>query len=490
MIKLNRNTYLDKLHACWLGKNIGGTIGAPYEGTRSSEPMDVRGFTTQQGEPLPNDDLDLQLVWLAAMEEVGPGHLDVNLLAEYWLDWIPPHWNEYGIAKTNLRLGLLPPLSGELDNEKWKTSNGAWIRSEIWAGLSPAAVDGAIRYAAMDAMVDHGVSEGTCAEIFTAAMQSAAYVKSDIRVLLEIALSKIPSDSMVSQTVRLVMELYDEGIDYIETRNRVIDFNKSLGWFQAPGNLGFVVIGLLWGEGDFRRSVLYAVNCGDDTDCTGATVGATLGIIGGTKVIPEDWKKFVGDRIVTISINGIYNWRIPHTCSELTRRVAALVPAVMAANHVPFEFTDEDDLIDADTLAACRSVTAKQLLDRSPYSYDITHYHAFSVRVELNDTPRVAPGDVRRVKLTFFCNPKVEESRKLQLRLILPAGFSVEHYEKNISLLYAQPLHGLWGNASTQFDIHANECTGVGIEAINRIYAEITSPTLSYPVMVPIILIG
>ncbi|MGM9625247.1 MAG: ADP-ribosylglycohydrolase family protein, partial [Eubacteriales bacterium] len=156
MLKLNRNTYLDKLHACWLGKNIGGTIGAPYEGTRSSEPMDVRGFTTRQGEPLPNDDLDLQLVWLAAMEEAGPAHLDVNLLAEYWLDWIPPHWNEYGIAKTNLRLGLLPPMSGELDNEKWKTSNGAWIRSEIWAGLSPAAVDGAIRYAVMDAMVDHG----------------------------------------------------------------------------------------------------------------------------------------------------------------------------------------------------------------------------------------------------------------------------------------------------------------------------------------------
>ena len=114
------------------------------------------------------------------------------------------------------------------------------------------------------------------------------------------------------------------------------------------------------------------------------------------------------------------------------------------------------------------------------------YYHAFSVRVELNDTPRVAPGDVRRVRLTFFCNPRVVESRKLQLRLLLPAGFSVDRYERTVSLLYAQPLHGLWGNVSTDFNIHVEAFT----EAVNRIYAEITCPTLPYPVMVPIIFIG
>ena len=66
MLKLNRATYMDKLHACWLGKNIGGTLGAPYEGSQKF--LDVKGFATKKGEPLPNDDLDLQLVWLVAME--------------------------------------------------------------------------------------------------------------------------------------------------------------------------------------------------------------------------------------------------------------------------------------------------------------------------------------------------------------------------------------------------------------------------------------
>ena len=62
MFQLNKNEYLDKLHACWLGKNIGGTMGAPYEGTRKF--LDIKGFATPGGEPMPNDDLDLQLVWL------------------------------------------------------------------------------------------------------------------------------------------------------------------------------------------------------------------------------------------------------------------------------------------------------------------------------------------------------------------------------------------------------------------------------------------
>ena len=43
MLKFNEKEYLDKLHACWLGKNIGGTIGAPYEFAK--EFLDVKGFS-------------------------------------------------------------------------------------------------------------------------------------------------------------------------------------------------------------------------------------------------------------------------------------------------------------------------------------------------------------------------------------------------------------------------------------------------------------
>ena len=73
MIKLNSNTYRDKIYACWLGKNIGGTMGGPFEGKR--ELLNVTGFTTPKDTVLPNDDLDLQLVWLAALETTGAKNL-------------------------------------------------------------------------------------------------------------------------------------------------------------------------------------------------------------------------------------------------------------------------------------------------------------------------------------------------------------------------------------------------------------------------------
>ncbi|MBQ6907266.1 MAG: ADP-ribosylglycohydrolase family protein, partial [Clostridia bacterium] len=200
---LNKDWYYDKVYACWLGKNIGGTIGAPYEGTK--EMLDIKGFKTKPGEPLPNDDLDLQLLWLFIVEREGINKVNQNLLAEYWVDWIPPHWNEYGIARQNLKSGLLPPLSGEIENKRWQTSNGAWIRSEVWALLFPYCGDVAMKYASMDAMVDHGISEGTYAEIFTVAIQNAAIYNSDIMSIIENALTKIPKDCLISKAVRLVI---------------------------------------------------------------------------------------------------------------------------------------------------------------------------------------------------------------------------------------------------------------------------------------------
>ena len=118
MKKLTYENYLDKVYGCFLGKTVIGTLGAPFEGVKM--PLKLPFLPEMVNTMLPNDDLDLQLAWLHALETVGPKHLNANVLGETWLGWITPHWNEYGICKTNLALGLLPPMSGEVDNEKWK----------------------------------------------------------------------------------------------------------------------------------------------------------------------------------------------------------------------------------------------------------------------------------------------------------------------------------------------------------------------------------
>ena len=73
--------------------------------------------------------------------------------------------------------------------------------------------------------------------------------------------------------------------------NTIMKAVADLGWFQAPGNLAFAILGLLYGEGDFGKSVAFAVNCGDDADCTGGFVGALAGIILGKSGIPRRWTR-------------------------------------------------------------------------------------------------------------------------------------------------------------------------------------------------------
>ena len=95
MISFANKSLRDHIYACWLGKNIGGTMGTPYEGRR--EMLDIQGFSTAPGVVLPNDDLDLQLIWLAGIEKYfTPYELTPRIMGDLWHDYIIGHWNEYG----------------------------------------------------------------------------------------------------------------------------------------------------------------------------------------------------------------------------------------------------------------------------------------------------------------------------------------------------------------------------------------------------------
>lgn len=438
MFKFNREELKDKIYACWVGKNMGGTIGGPYEGV--SNMLDIQGFATKKGEPLPNDDLDLQLVWLTAVEQHGPYQLNAEILSEYWLAMIPPSWSEYGVAKANLRRGFAPPMSGEVDNEWRKLSNGAWIRSEIWACLAPGYSGIARKYAFYDACVDHGVSEGTIAELFTTTMQSEAFIHSDIRTIIDIALANIPAESRVAKAVQLVIDSYEKGIDYRTVRQMLVEQSADIGMFQAPANIGFVVIGLLYGEGDFKKSLIYATNCGDDTDCTAGTVGATLGILYGTAGIPADWKEYLGDEIRTISINGHVNRRIPKTCIELTERVLDQIPVMLAANKENTLMTTdkcewpEDRLLHGDKFcwygneAPHSPLLKTPLCEIPPYSYDFSNYAYLYGRASFERAPFLAEGESIDLKVEWiidYCSASCE------VKVFAPDGIKAE-YQKNM----------------------------------------------------------
>lgn len=423
MNAINIEEYRDKVLGCWTGKNIGGTLGAPFEG---KEEMQNVSFYTQddlKGNPVPNDDLDLQLVWLCVAEKHGLFDLNERLLAEYWMQNIIGPWNEYMVCRSNICNGLYPPLSGSCNNDKWKNSNGAWIRSEIWGCLFPGAPDQAVQFAYMDACVDH-CDDGIYAELFTAALESAAFVVNDIRKLIDIGLSKIPDDSRIARSVKLACELYDKKTDFTDARNAVVKDNGDLGWFQAPGNIGFVILGLLYGEGDFDKSLCYAVNCGDDTDCTGATVGALLGIIKGRSGIPSKWTAPIGESIQTIAINPLGGLAIPKTLQELTERTIYLASSNQHESPMLLKINSDKTHISKEHLASLASKTfvEKNLWTKSPY--ELTFDLPFGLlKIDYEDGPEVLPGKTKGVRLSFVSS--IITNKTVRLKWLLPESWEV-----------------------------------------------------------------
>ncbi len=403
----------DKIHGCWIGKNIGGTLGAPMECDTSMH--DISWFTKEpDGNPLPNDDLDLQLLWLVMTEFYGLEHLTTRHFGEMWLHCIAGPWGEYSNCRYNCQVGFFPPLSGACENDALKRSNGAWIRAEIWACLCAGKPDDAIRYAYMDASCDH-VTDGIYAEMFIAAMEAAAFCESDIRKLLEIGLSKIPADCRLTESIKLAISCYDSGKTWQEARTAVVKLNEDMGWFQAPANVAFAVIGLLYGEGDFGKSICTAVNCGDDTDCTAATVGALLGIIQGEKAIPEKWKTAIGDAIIQHSIDKFsVPAPMPQSITELTARVIRL--REMGELYDPAFVVPENDFKSTEA--------AEKLWKKSPWqlSFNLTFT---TVDVEYLDKPYLTPGVPSRIKVKV--DETIASTTLFRCKWLLPEGYSADH---------------------------------------------------------------
>ena len=411
MININEKEYLDKVNGCWLGKAIGGTLGMPMEWKRQWN--DVTYYLQSADElPAPNDDLDLQIISLAALEDNGPG-LTPSRLAEYFLQFVTPFWAEYGAAKSHLLCGVLPPYSG-MTNNVFKDSCGCFIRSELWACIAPGFPAQSVVYAAGDGSIDHGSGEGVYAECFCAAVQSAAFVERNIPELIRIGLTYIPPDSACSRAVKLAEQLFAAGkplkearIDMLKTfcsgyhiavdgESVRLGLDKGTVGTEAPTNLGMIALALYYGQGDFEKSLLAAVACGEDTDCTAGTVAALFGILLGASGLPEKWKAPIGDRIVSMCV-ALGDFPMPRTVGEMSARVEAVMRQVALAKSLPLTVGEgPTDTGEAKaSLTYCGDLRELYLRTEGVY-YDFGLFEAYVV---YPDGVYAAAEEVRRVKI-------------------------------------------------------------------------------------------
>lgn len=456
MTALNRDDYLDKVMGCWLGKNIGGTLGAPFEWRRQINEV---SFYTQElkGEPLPNDDLDIQLFWLCALEEQGID-LWASTLADYWCLYVTPHWAEYGTAKTNLRAGLLPPLSGSYRND-FRHSCGAFIRSEIWACIAPGLPHVAAQYACEDGMIDHGNGEGTLAEIFVAAMESAAFVLRDLPAAIEVGLSYIPSVSGTAQAVRTAIRCHESGLDWRAARDEILRLHRGstfFGWmhhtsetdrqkgfhegilgYDAPSNVALLVLALLEGGEDFGRVVCTAVNCGEDTDCTAATAGALWGILHGARAIPHRWVQPIGRGIRTIAINLGDLRQVPRTVDELSHRTLRMAQQILARHRQPdFLTSGATNLTDVQGATLTSPDGGRSLWGR--LSAVCFRGNFLTVWVDYGSSPEIRREDPKSIRVTIENTYRIQAN--LSCRWYLPEGWRVEPASEGFVLALHRPL--------------------------------------------------
>ena len=252
-----------------------------------------------------DDDMNYPMLNLAVLESAGPG-FTTEQIARAWLTMLPilSTFTAERVAYMNCLDGLAPPETALLRNP-YREWIGAQIRGDVFGWVSPGAPRRAATLAFRDAMLSH-VRNGIYGEMFVAAMIAMAVVEEDPLEIVTSGLAFIPPDSRLAQAVRFALSLPGDEPTWEGAVNRLYERFGHYHWVHTVNNAALVVAALIYGGGDFERSVCNVVMGGWDTDSNGATVGSILGTMLGAKRLPARWIDPLGNRIRS-SLRGFDN---------------------------------------------------------------------------------------------------------------------------------------------------------------------------------------
>ena len=344
----------DRVLGAWLGRCAGCLLGKPVEGWTADEirryleladawPLDgyVPAVDPYPADAPPmkpswpeatrgsidgmarDDDLDYTVVGLLLLERTG-GEPTASDVAAEWLARLPAGqtYTAERAAYRNLLLGLQPPRSASHRNP-YREWIGALIRVDAYAYASPGDPMRAAELAARDASVSH-IGNGVAAAMWAAAVISLALVGVPPSESVPAAAELVPNGSRLHVALRHVIDLHDAGGEWDESLRRVMTANEQYGWVHAIPNAAIITGSLLWGGGDYQRSITLAVAAGCDTDSNGATVGSAAGALVGARGLPPPWIEPLHDTLRT-SVAGLGSARISEL-AERTVRIARRQP--------------------------------------------------------------------------------------------------------------------------------------------------------------------
>ena len=205
----------------------------------------------------------------------------------------------------------MAPQSGsiELNGKQVAEEIGSQIFIDGWAMVAPGNPALAADLARKAASVSHD-GEGIYGAQIIAVMAAQAFVERDLNALINCALSFIPAESEIARCIADVRAWHKTERDWRVTRAKIVEkwgYERYGTNCPIVSNHAIVILGLLYGDDDFSKSLQITCNAAYDTDCNAANVGAILGIKNGLAGIDScayDWRGPVADRLFLPTAEG------------------------------------------------------------------------------------------------------------------------------------------------------------------------------------------
>lgn len=291
--KISATEYRDKMKAGWIGQIAGVCWGAPTEfrfNNRIMPEADLPKWTPEMiNNAFGQDDLYVEMTFLRTMEERG---LDVSIRdagidfanSEYML------WHANVCGRHNLRAGIAPPFSSDPAFNKCADDIDYQIEADFSGLISPGLPNNAVRMGEkFGRLMNYG--DGVYAGQFVGAMYCEAFFETDVVKIIEKALEAIPAESQYAEMVRDVLswkrEFPTDWQACWEKINEKYQLNpKYRAWscsgvdadfnIDAKINGAYILVGLLYGEGDLDQTIIISTRCGQDSDCNPSNAAGVL----------------------------------------------------------------------------------------------------------------------------------------------------------------------------------------------------------------------
>jgi hypothetical protein len=217
-------------------------------------------------------------------------------------------WHANMQARKNYYDSIFAPLSGSPEYNIHADDIDFQIEADYIGFMCPGMPRTASEIAdKIGHIMNYG--DGVYGGIFVAALYAEAFFETDLNIIIEKALLSLPSESDYYKIVKDVIKLHNQYPDdweaswkELEEKWGDVDICGAGSTFNIDAKLNgaYIVMGLLYGNGDPLKTLEISTRCGQDSDCNPSNALAVLGVIKGFKGLPAEMQqgvKSLGDSL-------------------------------------------------------------------------------------------------------------------------------------------------------------------------------------------------